>query len=127
MVKPTLVRDFKDKKISLISAGAHHSVIMTQQGDVYVCGNNKDGQLGLGDCEARNSFTYLRSLADKNVYRLFCGGNHTWALIDEFMPMRVRPRVPSPLYQEIEEIKKVEALPKQVEPKPDVKKNKQQI
>jgi hypothetical protein len=40
------------------------------------------------------------------------------------MPMRVRPRVPSPLYQEIEEIKKVEALPKQVEPKPDVKKNK---
>jgi hypothetical protein len=40
------------------------------------------------------------------VYRLFSGGNHTWALIDEFMPMRVRPRVPSPLLGDLEEMKK---------------------
>jgi len=44
----------------------------------------------------------VRSLADKNVYRIFCGGNHTWVLIDEFLPVRSRVRAPSPLL-EIEE------------------------
>jgi len=84
---------------------------------VFVCGNNNDGQLGLGDTETRNNFTHLRSLADKNVYRLFCGGNHTWALIDEFMPMRVRPRVPSPLLGDIEEIKKAITVEQPTAPK----------
>jgi alpha-tubulin suppressor-like RCC1 family protein len=44
-MKPTLVEDFgkANKKVQLISAGAHHSVIMTQQGDVYCCGSNTDG------------------------------------------------------------------------------------
>ena len=70
---------------------------MTQAGDIYVCGNNKDGQLGLGDTETRTAFTLLKSLADKNVYRIFAGGNHTWVLLDEFIPMRKNMRAPSPL------------------------------
>ena len=101
-----LVKDFKGKRIQLISAGSHHTAVMTQAGDVFVCGNNKDGQLGLGDTETRSNFTHVRSLADKNVYRLFCGGNHTWALIDEFMPMRMLPRAPSPLAGDKEEVRK---------------------
>lgn len=64
---------------------------------MYVCGNNADGQLGIGDTETRSTFTWVRSLADKNVYRIFCGGNHTWVLIDEFIPIRNRIRAPSPL------------------------------
>ena len=72
---------------------------MTQKGDIYVCGNNTDGQLGLGDTETRSTFTWLRSLADKNVHRVFAGGNHSWVLIDEFMPIRLKVRAPSPLYE----------------------------
>jgi alpha-tubulin suppressor-like RCC1 family protein len=41
--KPKLVEDFGNKKIKLISAGLNHSVACTQEGDVYVCGHNKDG------------------------------------------------------------------------------------
>jgi len=41
----------------------------------------------------------VRSLADKNVYRIFCGGNHTWVVIDEFLPIRNRVRAPSPLFE----------------------------
>jgi hypothetical protein len=99
MYKPTLVKSFMNKPIQLISAGAHHSAVMSQRGDVYVCGNNADGQLGLGDTETRSTFTWVRSLADKNVYRIFCGGNHTWVLIDEFLPIRNRVRAPSPLFE----------------------------
>jgi hypothetical protein len=98
-MKPTLVEDFgkSNKKVQLVSAGAHHSVIMTQQGDVYVCGSNTDGQLGMGDTEMRSGFTFLKSLGDKNVYRIFTGGNHTWVLLDEFIPIRKNARPPSPL------------------------------
>lgn len=100
MLRPKAVEDFKDKKIQLVAAGAHHSVVMTRSGDIYVCGNNKDGQLGLGDTESRNGFTLLSSMADKNAYRIFAGGNHTWILLDEFIPMRRNFRPPSPLATE---------------------------
>ena len=98
-MKPTLVEDFgkSNKKVTLVSAGAHHTVVMTQGGDLYVCGSNTDGQLGMGDTEMRSGFTLLRSLGDKNVYRLFTGGNHTWILLDEFIPFRKNARLPSPL------------------------------
>ena len=70
---------------------------MTQSGDIYVCGSNRDGQLGLGDTETRTGFNHLKSLADKNVYRIFAGGNHSWVLLDEIVPMRKNVRPPSPL------------------------------
>jgi hypothetical protein len=39
----------------------------------------------------------VKSLDDKNVYRVFAGGNHTWILLDEFIPIRKPHRAPSPL------------------------------
>ena len=95
---PKIVSDFgNSKKVQLISAGAHHSVVMTQSSDIYVCGCNTDGQLGMGDTDIRSGFSLLKSLADKNVYRIFTGGNHTWVLLDEFIPIRKNFRPPSPL------------------------------
>jgi alpha-tubulin suppressor-like RCC1 family protein len=95
--KPKLVEDFGEKKIKLIAAGLNHSVVCTQEGDVYVCGHNKDGQLGLGDTGTRTGFTLLESMQEKNVYRIFAGGNHTWVLLDQFVPLRAIHRYPSPL------------------------------
>ena len=46
----------------------------------------------------RNGFQHLRTLADKNIYRLFAGGNHSWVLLDEIIPMRASVRSPSPLH-----------------------------
>ena len=95
--KPRFVQDFDGKKIQLTAAGLHHSIVMTQAGDIYVCGSNRDGQLGLGDTETRTGFAHLKSLSDKNVYRIFAGGNHSWVLLDEIVPMRRTARPPSPL------------------------------
>ena len=36
------------KKIKKIAAGASHSLCLTERGDVYSCGRNAHGQLGLG-------------------------------------------------------------------------------
>lgn len=98
--KPKFVQDFLGKKIKLITAGQNHSLALTQAGDLFVCGSNTDGQLGLGDTEMRTSFQHLRTLADKNIYRIFAGGNHSWVLLDEIIPMRNNVRPPSPLYGE---------------------------
>ena len=95
--RPKLVEAFGTKKIKLIAAGANHSIASTQQGDVYVCGHNKEGQLGLGDTNTRTCFTLLESMQEKNVYRIFAGGNHTWILLDQYVPLRVGYRYPSPL------------------------------
>ena len=37
------MEDFGTKKIKLIAAGANHSIVSTQSGDIYVCGHNKEG------------------------------------------------------------------------------------
>lgn len=38
-----------DKKIKKISCGGHHTAILTESGDLYMCGNGRDGELGRGD------------------------------------------------------------------------------
>ena len=49
--EPKLVKDLVDREIKVvdISAGQHHSVVQTGNGDVYLCGLAEYGQLGLGD------------------------------------------------------------------------------
>ena len=41
--KPQFVKDFQGKKIKQIAAGQNHSLVLTQSGDVYSCGSNRDG------------------------------------------------------------------------------------
>lgn len=94
---PKFVEDFTHKKVKMIAAGHSHSLCMTEEGDVFACGSNKDGQLGVGDIDTRKGFTHVSSLTDKNIYRIFAGGNHSWVLLDEIIPMRRYPRAPSPL------------------------------
>lgn len=50
-----------DRVVS-ISARTNHTIIVTESGRVYTTGGNNEGQLGLGDNVARNTFT-LATLA----------------------------------------------------------------
>jgi alpha-tubulin suppressor-like RCC1 family protein len=38
-----------DEKIKKISCGGHHTAILTESGDLFMCGNGRDGELGRGD------------------------------------------------------------------------------
>eukprot|EP00940_MAST-03C_sp_MAST-3C-sp2_P003636 g3636.t1 len=42
-------RDESDVPMLQVSAGTSHTVLLNQAGDVYVCGRNKFGELGIGD------------------------------------------------------------------------------
>ena len=52
---------------------------------------------GLNDKESRTSFHHVANIGAKNVYRIFAGGNHSWVVIDDIIPIRRKYRPPSPV------------------------------
>ena len=91
------MKDLLSKKISLIAAGWNHSLVLSDKGDLFTCGYGNHGQLGLNDKEPRTSFTHVACLGPKNVYKIFAGGNHSWVVIDDIIPVREHYRPPSPV------------------------------
>ena len=49
------------------------------------------------ETESRTAFQNVGSIGDKNVYRIFAGGNHSWIVIDDIIPQRNMYRPPSPV------------------------------
>eukprot|EP00923_Selenidium_pygospionis_P011325 GHVN01019598.1.p1 GENE.GHVN01019598.1~~GHVN01019598.1.p1 ORF type:complete len:1678 (-),score=279.07 GHVN01019598.1:366-5399(-) len=46
--EPTKLDRFNSVPIRKVACGSHHTVCLSQMGDVFVCGSNHAGQLGLG-------------------------------------------------------------------------------
>ena len=39
----------------------------------------------------------MANIGAKNVYKIFAGGNHSWVIIDDIVPVRKKYRPPSPV------------------------------
>lgn len=52
---PTLVASLGVARIIAVACGAMHTLFLSDQGELYACGNNMFGQLGVGDKEGRNT------------------------------------------------------------------------
>ncbi|XP_034976350.1 secretion-regulating guanine nucleotide exchange factor isoform X3 [Zootoca vivipara] len=65
------------KNITSITGGGGHSVIVTDTGELFLCGQNKDGQLGLGHTEDVEHFTLCISLSGCPVVQVACGWDFT--------------------------------------------------
>ena len=66
--------------VKQISCGMYHTVILKNDGSLWSCGWNEDGQLGTGlDVSSSNkkSFTQVTTNTD-NVKQISCGNNHTF-------------------------------------------------
>jgi len=61
------------------SCGRAHTIFATLYGEVYACGSNTSGQLGLGDFEDRLELTKLH-LSQTTVISVAAGDNHTLAV-----------------------------------------------
>ncbi|KAG8649356.1 ultraviolet-B receptor UVR8 isoform X3 [Manihot esculenta] len=81
--RPTLLDapSLESKRAKMVSCGARHSAILTEDGQVYSWGWNKYGQLGLGDSIDRNipSRVPIEGCQPKNVE---CGWWHTLLLAE---------------------------------------------
>jgi alpha-tubulin suppressor-like RCC1 family protein len=76
---PTLVDGVNG--VVAVAAGDFHSFALSRNGTVMTCGENGEGQLGLGDTAQRDTFTVVPSLSD--VVDIDAGYNHTIAVTCE--------------------------------------------
>ena len=68
-------------RIQQVIAGGAHTLVLTQDNRLWVCGLNNNGQLGLGDKEPRATFTAVPWSAERGCIRqVIVGANHTVVL-----------------------------------------------
>ena len=65
-----------------ISAGVTHSAALTQDGEVFVWGCGREGQLGLGHLNSPRVPQCIQSLLSHVVVQVECGEFHTVALTE---------------------------------------------
>jgi hypothetical protein len=94
---PRLVCDFASIQLIRIAAGWHHSLVLTDKGDLYAAGHGAYGQLGLGKEDSTSVFTRVSALGPKNIKDIYAGGDHSWAVLDELNPEKSEYISPSPL------------------------------
>lgn len=58
----------------MIAAGSNHSMVLTSKCDVFSCGHNSNGQLGIGSNKSKTSWSVLTKLGHKRVAKIFAGG-----------------------------------------------------
>lgn len=78
-VPPTILPLSTTVAIVQIAAGLHHSVLLTDEGNVYTFGSNQFGQLGLGDFNNRFSPTKVKTdmVTRGSITQIAAGSNHT--------------------------------------------------
>lgn len=69
-----LAKIFERRNRSQVSCGGLHTAFLTKRGKVYMCGDGKSGQLGMGYEESRIYFTKLDLFS---ISQISCGYAHT--------------------------------------------------
>ena len=65
--------------IKQVYCGYYHTFILKNDGTLWGCGANGNGQLGLGDNTNRTTFTQVTTNTD-DIKSVYCGGYHTFIL-----------------------------------------------
>jgi alpha-tubulin suppressor-like RCC1 family protein len=68
-------------EVVAVAAGADHSFVLSRDGTVMACGDNRTGQLGPGDTDDRDTFTVVAGL--RGVVDIVGGENHSIAVTAE--------------------------------------------
>ena len=73
---PRAIAGLANERVLGCACGFGHSIVLTQSGCVYSWGWNRDGQLGIGDCDNRPSPQRVVVQGDSMVH-VACGGGHS--------------------------------------------------
>ena len=65
--------------IKKIYCGYNHTLILKNNGTLWGCGYNANGQLGLGDTTNRNTFIQVTTNTN-DIKEIYCGGYYTFIL-----------------------------------------------
>ena len=67
-------------KVIQISCGHYHAFLLKNDGSLWACGRNNEGQLGLGDTTNRTTFTQVTTNINNDVKEVVCGYNRTFII-----------------------------------------------
>ena len=73
----------KNIKISDIKCGGEHSLFLSSNNNLYVCGHGYLGQLGLGNNKNISTPIIVKSLTNKKVIEIAAGWSHSLVLTSE--------------------------------------------
>ncbi|CAH2106985.1 unnamed protein product [Euphydryas editha] len=73
---PQVVNLEIDQPIKQVSAGSNHTALLLDDGRVFVCGSNSEGQLGLGE-DTRSCVTFTELKFMEKIAFVECGYYHT--------------------------------------------------
>ena len=68
--------------IKQIDCAGSYTFVLTEDNQLWACGSNRNGQLGLGDDENRNSLTKL-NWTNGPIKQIACGSSHTFVLTED--------------------------------------------
>ena len=79
--RPTFTKVTKNvnNDVKQVATGSYHTYILKNDGSLWACGTNGDGQLGLGDTISRSAFTQVTTNIN-NVKEVVCGYEHTFII-----------------------------------------------
>jgi alpha-tubulin suppressor-like RCC1 family protein len=79
----TQVTNIPSGTIKEIECGSSHSLILFNNGILYVCGYNYSGQLGLGDTVSRTTFTQVTNIPSGTIKQIECGSSYSLILFED--------------------------------------------
>jgi alpha-tubulin suppressor-like RCC1 family protein/tRNA A-37 threonylcarbamoyl transferase component Bud32 len=80
--KPILNQYFNNEFVIDISCGAGHSLVLTNCGEVYAWGWNRDGQIGIGCNDNQLIPIKVKGFNNARVVMISCGACHSMALTE---------------------------------------------
>ncbi|KAF4137811.1 Regulator of chromosome condensation (RCC1) repeat [Phytophthora infestans] len=80
---PRVLKIFNSQRVTGVSAGLHHVLVLTEMDGVYAFGDGSSGKLGLGDTFPRFSPTRITSLDGLNVVHVSAGDEHSIVMTGE--------------------------------------------
>lgn len=82
-LQPTKVSSLDGEGVSSVACGWSHSAFLTDQGNVFACGNCDHGKLGLGMWERAVVPQKIKGLGKQRVLQIASYNEHTLVLVDE--------------------------------------------
>jgi alpha-tubulin suppressor-like RCC1 family protein len=77
---PVVVEALRGKRVTRVSAGMHHTMVMLDNGDVFSWGSGEYGRLGHDDEQMQTTPVFVEALQGKGVKDISAGGFHSMAL-----------------------------------------------
>ncbi|XP_055644647.1 protein RCC2 homolog [Toxorhynchites rutilus septentrionalis] len=78
--KPTLVPGLENMNIIQAACGRNHTLFLTDTGTVYACGDNKNGQCGVGNTQPIMSKVTRLNYSGPQLIKIGCGADFSMVL-----------------------------------------------